>query len=325
MTIAEGADKAGAKAQPWRLRWEQAFRSADLLLPVKATVMIMVTYGDLDGNNIRPSVERLSRDTGKDERTVRRHIDAAEAAGWLVKAHPNRKGIGRTQAQSYRLEIPDQRTPVPGDRPGEDGGEGYREPFANPSGSLPEALTEGSLNGDHRTSVTAPPDICDATTGHPCPHTPARPHQVPLQKDGAGASGSPSSSLAPRRGATAGAASRAEPRIWPRGKPTNKPLTEHQRNLERASPLIDQLDADTVTDALDKFAAEMGRVAEWARERVIEHARIKVPVHKLSAEQYDQFQRHVYYWCLRNFVKNGNWPPILAEPVNDLSRRQSAA
>lgn len=311
MTIATPTDKAAGKTQPWRLRWEQAFRSADLLLPVKATVMILVTYGDLDGNNIRPSVERLSRDTGKDERTVRRHIDAAEAAGWLVKAHPNRKGIGRSQAQTYRLEIPDHRTWVSADR---DSRYDDEEPPAHT---------------DHRTSVTGPPDICDATTGHPCPDTPARPPHRPLQKPGASAPGSPTSSLAPRRGATAGAVAQREtpsrkPKTWPRGRPTDKPLTERQQLLERASSLIDQLDADTVVDALDKFAIEMGRVVEWARERVIEHARIDVPVHTLSAADYEQFQRHVYFWCLKKFVKGGSWPPILAEPVNELARRQAA-
>lgn len=327
MTIEQPTDKAGVKTQPWRLRWEQSFRSADLLLPVKATVMILVTYGDLDGNNIRPSIERLSRDTGKDERTVRRHIDAAEAAGWLVKAHPNRKGIGRSQAQTYRLEIPNHRASVP---TGQCEDEGYPEPFENPSESVPGTLAEGSGKGDHRTSVAVPPDICDATTGHPCPDTPARPPYRPLQESGASAPGSPSSSLAPRRGATAGAATQRDtpsrrPKTWPRGRPTRGPLTPNQQLLERATPYIDLLDADVVTDALDKFAVEMSRVVEWATERVVEHARIEVPVHTLSAAEYEQFQRHVYYWCLRSFVKNGNWPETLTQPLNDLARHQAAA
>lgn len=128
-----------------------------------------------------------------------------------------------------------------------------------------------------------------------------------------------SSSLAPRRAVADAPASETEsssraPRIYPRGRPVKNP-TEYQKALQRASGLIDRLGDSAVATALNKFADRCGRVVEWAHERTVENARISVPIEDLSHEAYWEYQRHVYYWCMKNFVETGNWPPELLDPL----------
>jgi hypothetical protein len=95
--------------------------------------------------------------------------------------------------------------------------------------------------------------------------------------------------------------------------------TPNQRDLQRAGELIDRLGDSAVAAALNDFADRCQRVVEWAHDRTLEHAEITCAIEDLSHEGYWAYQRHVYFWCMKNFVESGNWPPELLDPLRTVA------
>ena len=70
-------------------------------------LLALGTYMDSDGAHARPGVERLTRDTGLAERTVKRWLAAALADGWLELVHRgHRRGNGTKVANEYAALLP---------------------------------------------------------------------------------------------------------------------------------------------------------------------------------------------------------------------------
>ena len=105
------------RAQPFRHRWEQAFRDTDDLDPTSRLVGLMLaTYANSDGANARPGQARLATTTGLADRTVRKHLALLIEAKWIEAQsrkpvdNPRRGGIATT----YQLTIPDPTYRHPG-------------------------------------------------------------------------------------------------------------------------------------------------------------------------------------------------------------------
>lgn len=65
------------------------------------------TYMEADGSHARPGVERLARDTGLGERTIKRQLAASLDGGWLELVHRgHRRGGGTRVANEYAATIP---------------------------------------------------------------------------------------------------------------------------------------------------------------------------------------------------------------------------
>lgn len=90
-----------------RFRWEHAIRESDLPPSTRHVLLTMATYMDRDGMNCYPSQEELGRACGMTSRTVRRHVDAAIEAGWLLKIRQGRHvGRGASYTNVYQPWIP---------------------------------------------------------------------------------------------------------------------------------------------------------------------------------------------------------------------------
>jgi hypothetical protein len=89
------------------VRWNRLIRLLLVAPSTKLVAVIAMSYGDAyDGSRVRPSAERLARDTGYDERTVRkawailRGLSLAERADYGPVS-------GKRMPDEYQLVIPD--------------------------------------------------------------------------------------------------------------------------------------------------------------------------------------------------------------------------
>ena len=93
-----------------RFEWERILRRIDdqrVPFYLKGFGLLLATYGDADGSNIRPGDPRLIAVTGKSDATVRRWRDILVRLGLLEQAHRG-GGTGKAaRASSYRLTVPD--------------------------------------------------------------------------------------------------------------------------------------------------------------------------------------------------------------------------
>ena len=78
----------------------RAVREARIIPPLrKLIVFVLASYADADGSSICPSLKTVAELTGRDIRSVRRHIRALEADGVLVQTKP----ASRTRGAEFRL------------------------------------------------------------------------------------------------------------------------------------------------------------------------------------------------------------------------------
>lgn len=96
------------KAEPCRKHdWERRFRAAPVPILTKGIGFILSTYADGNGTNARPRVELLMQHSELSERTVREHLSALRATGWLLQTAAGVGGRGRPpKAATYRLSYP---------------------------------------------------------------------------------------------------------------------------------------------------------------------------------------------------------------------------
>jgi hypothetical protein len=106
--MAEPVDDAvtGQVANKWT--WESALLERSIregLTPTAQHVaLIMSTFADGDGQNIRPTVETLTRVSGRSRATVHSALRHLRQSGWLRQVARG-SGVAR-RASEYRLTIP---------------------------------------------------------------------------------------------------------------------------------------------------------------------------------------------------------------------------
>lgn len=87
-----------------RFEWERIVRRCRIGRDVKHVAYVLAQYGDYNGNEIRPGVERLAAVCEMGERTVKRHLATLLGLGLVERLT---KGGGRNaRAALYRLSIP---------------------------------------------------------------------------------------------------------------------------------------------------------------------------------------------------------------------------
>lgn len=101
-----GQPIVGAPASKWA--WEAALleRSvAEGLTPTAQHIaLLMSTFADGDGTNIRPTTARIQRVSGRGRATVFGALRELRGRGWILQVH---RGAGVTKrASEYRLTIP---------------------------------------------------------------------------------------------------------------------------------------------------------------------------------------------------------------------------
>ena len=123
-------------------------------------LMVLALHMSAEGDHAWPSQVLLARRSGLSERSVRRHLDNAQATGWLVISRRKRTGQA-WYVNQYEACIPDQLMEFIPERPWEQDPEWVR----------PDKLS-ARTGDDRRTSTTQRadsgaqrPDTMSATTG----------------------------------------------------------------------------------------------------------------------------------------------------------------
>ena len=116
------------KSGGFRFKWERAvFESQELSGTAKLVLYGLAVHADMDGGSSSPSQETLAKGSKKSERTVRRALKEAEAAGFIVK-HRRQYGMDR-MSNRYDLVIPGQGSGAVETSAGPpSGGDGYTIP-----------------------------------------------------------------------------------------------------------------------------------------------------------------------------------------------------
>lgn len=139
------------------LRWRitKAVRASGLPAPARLIMLVLADVAEVGTAEIperfTPSIAVLAEETGLDRSTVKRHLAALEAAGWIDRTVPDARAQGRCERTRYRLTLPPgaESTPVPGRTPHR-GAENARDPGAE--STHPGAQEATPL------AQTAPPD-----------------------------------------------------------------------------------------------------------------------------------------------------------------------
>lgn len=98
--------------KPFRPRWNLLTRILLVEPSVKLVAYMAGDYADFDdGSSCYPSVERMTRETGLSDRTVRNGWAVLRGLGMAVRV--SRGGSYRGAADEYQLEIPDTWTSLP--------------------------------------------------------------------------------------------------------------------------------------------------------------------------------------------------------------------
>lgn len=97
----------------FRFQWERVFRYAELPTSTKVVGLVMATFSDLDGRNIRPGRARIAACTGYTERHVSTAIAQLIDTKWIIE-HGTSNSSGPVdnpapgrRARVYELAIPD--------------------------------------------------------------------------------------------------------------------------------------------------------------------------------------------------------------------------
>lgn len=94
------------KERPFRYEWEGILRRLALPPSIKLVACLCAQYGDLDGREIRPGVDRLALETTYSERAVRTALAALREIGLLVRDRVGSSQGRRGLADEYHLVNP---------------------------------------------------------------------------------------------------------------------------------------------------------------------------------------------------------------------------
>jgi DNA-binding transcriptional ArsR family regulator len=93
-----------------RYRITRAVRKSDLPSPSRLIMLVLADVADTGTAEIpprrTPSVAVLATETGLDRRTVQRHLDALDEAGWLSRVRPSEREQWFGHRVRYRLLLP---------------------------------------------------------------------------------------------------------------------------------------------------------------------------------------------------------------------------
>lgn len=301
--------------------------------PRKLILLLIAEHANIDDGYGYPSLNLLAVESGLSERQVYTHLKALANEDKLIRIEKVKSkrglfGFNRYWFLGTRESFAPYSDPTkPYLKTRADAAEARAEATQErPSGA--EVIPLGAMlsNGSTASLPT------EAWRPGQRKRTSVKPEKEPEYNPRDGATSverSGSSSLAPRRAVASAPASDTgstsrQPKIYPRGRPVKNP-TPQQKGLRRAGELIDQLGDSAVASALTEFAKRCERVVDWAHERTVEHARITGPIEDLPYEDYWAYQRHLYFWCMKNFVATGDWPPELLEPLRAVTNEAAAA
>lgn len=250
--------------------WQKAMHVAcDLPEPVRYSLGVLALYMDPDGTSGRPGFARFMLARRKADKTVRRHIEQAIAAGWLIcDLRGGRDGQGVTRASSYSGALPlpvfehldDLLTPAWGRGPWSQEVT-HERPEENSSTGHPGRPVEAGLQTPQPVISTPQPVISAASTGHP-----GRPTTSPSHR-----SSSPLSSPAEPQPAASAQSEREKSR--PQESEDGRRVAEAYVQERRSNhlPTGESAVANVQRDA-EQLLAE-GLPVDWLSDRAREMAR----------------------------------------------------
>jgi hypothetical protein len=101
---AERKSVAGAPARKWE--WEKELlsrsRAEGMTTGSQHIALVLSTYGDGDGRDIRPTIATLAAVTGRGQSTVKEALRYLREHGWVHQVSRGQTG----RASEYRLTIP---------------------------------------------------------------------------------------------------------------------------------------------------------------------------------------------------------------------------
>ena len=101
------ADEKSKKPRTPRDVWRDAVRASTSLSGARKLVLETVaTLADPDLSNAWPSAQRIAERCGRSDDAVRRHLDAAESAGWLRRI-PCYRSNGAATTRLFAFGAPD--------------------------------------------------------------------------------------------------------------------------------------------------------------------------------------------------------------------------
>lgn len=340
MTIAAGNPKKGM-----RFQWERCIREADLPWSVKAIGLLLATYGDANGRDIFPGIDRIEQDSGLKRRAVLNALKALRETGWAVKEPYRRRRANDTYhlvipgAECVHESAPSDDEWVHGDAPSGGGPDNTNEctwttrmsaptggNFAGQDVTYHGVTTEykelspagGANDADASShSDTAPPTLGADASASALAGAGAQAHSTPLHRPGD--RGEPGGGR-PQHPATPEPPSEAEA-LAPDVRGTGN------AEFERYAELIERLDIEALADVLDDFELERRRMLNWARGRTrVEIGLSRREADSLDGEDGERYLRRVYWWALRGFTnKVEGWPQTLTAPLEALVRREERA
>ena len=86
-----------------RFDWERAIRGSELPAMTRLVGLTLATFGNRDGSNCRPGVERLALACGLSARRCRDHLVGLHDAGYVIKTG---EAVPRKATAAYQLSIP---------------------------------------------------------------------------------------------------------------------------------------------------------------------------------------------------------------------------
>lgn len=87
-----------------RAKWARATRGQIPEFREQAVALYLADYGNKDGSNCHPGVQRLVDDTSSSDKTVRRALAWLTEHGWITRTHKGSRKLG--QADVYRVTVP---------------------------------------------------------------------------------------------------------------------------------------------------------------------------------------------------------------------------
>lgn len=94
-----------------RFEWERWLRRVKMSPQAKYLGAMAAMYGDADGSNVRPGVERLARVMKVTERTVKRSLSELREWGFLERTKQGNRHANHTD--TYRLTVPSNLLDLP--------------------------------------------------------------------------------------------------------------------------------------------------------------------------------------------------------------------
>jgi hypothetical protein len=103
----QGAVNGDLRPAVTQYGWFAALRDSPDVAGTRMLVLLTVaSYMSPDGTGARPSIATLSANTRLSDKTVRRHLEWAKTAGWLVVKRGGRRGNGRADSNEYTAALP---------------------------------------------------------------------------------------------------------------------------------------------------------------------------------------------------------------------------